>query len=90
MSAIVFGSKKCLIRITRKLMDSNFTNIIFLDSGTHEPDIPVVSLIPFVDFLFLGKNSHESANLERLLIKAKASAVPVIKEERIGQRVSFA
>ena len=30
MSAIIFGSKKSLMRITNKLIDSNISNIIFL------------------------------------------------------------
>ena len=89
MSAIIFGSKKSLMRITNKLIDSNFTNIIFLDSGNNKHDIPMVSFLAFVDFLLLGSDSHESPHLESMLIEAKASAVPVIKEERICQRVSF-
>ena len=89
MSAIIFGSKKSLMRITNKLIDSNLSNIIYFDSGENEIDIPMLSLLPFVDFLFLGSDSHESPHHERMLIEAKASAVPVIKEERIGQRVSF-
>ena len=92
MSAIIFGSKKSLMRITGKLMDSNFTNIFFLDSGKNKPDIPMVSLLAFVDFLLLGSDSHESPHLERILIEAKSRPVPVIpviKEEGIAQRVFF-
>ena len=89
MSVIIFGSKKSFMRITNKLIDSNLSNIIFIDSGKNEIDIPILSLLSFVHFLFLGSDSHESPYLESMLIEAKASAVPVIKEELICQRVSF-
>ncbi|HHT9106755.1 MAG TPA: hypothetical protein ACFYD7_12920 [Candidatus Wujingus californicus] len=47
-------------------------------------DISVIALVPFVDFVILGKDAHYLPYLNQIVEEARTRRIPVLPEERIA------
>jgi hypothetical protein len=85
MSAIVLSSVKRFIEMSSKLEDIGVKNIHFYNSQNNdELTTPMVSLIPFVDFVVLGKDAHCSPHMNKVVEEALARNIPVVSEDCLG------
>lgn len=85
MSVMVLSSVKRFIEMSPRLEDIGVKNIHFYNSKNNdELTTPMISLVPFVDCVILGKDAHCSALMTRVVEEALARHIPVVSEDCIG------
>ncbi len=85
MSAMIISSLDRFIGMARKLEGYGVTNIhLCYAKNNGEVDISVIALVPFVDFVILGKDAHYLPYLNRIVNEARLRSIPVLTEERIA------
>jgi hypothetical protein len=86
MSTIVLSSMEKFFSMSKKLQDMGVSNINFYSSESNrEANTPMVSLVPFVDFVLLGEDAHHSPRFHRLIDEARSRHIPVITEDCIDK-----
>lgn len=85
MSAMIISSLDRFIDMARKLEDYGVTNIhLCYARNSGNMDISVIALVPFVDFVILGKDAHYLPYLSQIVKEAQLRHIPVLPEERIA------
>ena len=85
MSAMIISSLDRFIGMARKLEESGVTNIhLCYAKNSGDLDTSVIALVPFVDFVILGKDAHYSPYLNQIIEEARTRRIPVLPEERIA------
>ncbi|MCF6154492.1 MAG: hypothetical protein E3K36_04405 [Candidatus Brocadia sp.] len=85
MSAMIISSLDRFIGMARKLETYGVTNIhLCYAKSTDDLDISVIALVPFVDFVILGKDAHYLPYLNQIVKEAQLRHIPVLPEERIA------
>lgn len=85
MSAIVLSSAEGFVGLSKKLEKLEIDNIHFYNSKSHgNAGTPVIAIVPFVDFVILGKDADVSPHLTKVVDEAFARHIPVIYEECLG------
>jgi len=80
MRIMVISSVERFIDILPKLEDLRVSNIYFYNAKTNKDlNVPVITLIPFVDVVVVGKDAH-CFHINRIIEEAKDRHVPVINE----------
>lgn len=84
MSAMIISSLDRFIAMARKLEDYGATNLhLCYAKDNSDLDISVIALVPFVDFVILGKDAHYLPYLSQIVREAQLRRIPVLPEERI-------
>lgn len=84
MSAMIISSLDRFIGMARKLEDCGVTNIHFCYAkNSGDLDISVIALVPFVDFVILGKDANYLPYLNQIVEEARTRRIPVLPEERM-------
>jgi ABC-type uncharacterized transport system substrate-binding protein len=82
MSAMVISSVKRFVEMSPKLEELGIQNIHFYNSQNGEDlNTPIISLVPFVDFVVLGKDANLSRHLSKVMDEAFARHIPVLSED---------
>lgn len=85
MSAMIISSLDRFIGMARKLEDYGVTNIhLCYAKNNGDLDISVIALVPFVDFVILGKDAHYLPYLNQIVKEAQLRHIPVLPEEQIA------
>lgn len=85
MSAMVISSVEVFSKMSKRLEDIGISNIHFYNSKSNkELSIPMIALMPFMDFVILGKDTHcSSSSYRQVILEAQARDIPVITQECI-------
>lgn len=90
MSAMVISSVKRFIEMSPRLEYLGIENIHFYNSAKKaDVDAPMVALVPFVDFVILGKDANLAPYFVRIVDEAVARHIPVLSEECINNSNIF-
>lgn len=90
MSAMVISSVRKFIEMSTRLEDLGFKNIHFYNSKSEgDIDTPMVALVPFVDFVILGKDAGLASYLPKIVDEAVARHIPVLSEECLNNSYIF-
>ena len=89
MSAMVLSSIKRFIEMSPRLEDLGVQNIHFYNSQNDCALNPMISLVPFVDVVVLGKDAHLSRHLKKVIDEAIARHVPVFSEDCLHEMKNF-
>ncbi|MCD5411847.1 MAG: hypothetical protein LRZ90_03300 [Thermodesulfovibrionales bacterium] len=82
MSTMIVSGFKRFNKMLRTLEDIGISNVYFYDvHNGEELTTPIISLIPFVDVVVLGRDAHFSPHFHRIIDEANARRIPVISEE---------
>lgn len=81
MSALVVSNIKSFIRISRKLEDIGISNIHFYNSMNGSPDIPMLSLIPFIDLVVVDGSAGSCPYMKKVREEAEARHIYVVSDE---------
>lgn len=85
MSAMIISSLDRFIGMARKLEEYGVTNIhLCYAKSNGDLDMTVIALVPFVDFVILGKDAHYLPYLSQIIKEAQLRHIPVLPEERIA------
>lgn len=82
MSAMVLSSAKRFAEISTLLEAYGIKNIHFYNPKNDcNLNTPVISLVPFVDVVILGKDAGLFNHLSKIIDEARARHIPVISDE---------
>lgn len=85
MSAMIISSLERFIGMAQKLEDFGVTNIHFCYAKNNgDLDTSLIAFVPFVDFVILGKDTHRSPHINRIIKEAETRRIPVLPEDRIA------
>ena len=86
MSAMVISSIKTFIEMSPKLEEVGVRNIHFYNSKSGDVhDAPMVSLVPFVDLVVLGKDANLSPQINKIVKEALDRHIPLVTEDCLGE-----
>jgi len=90
MSAMVISSIKEFIEMSESLEKLGFENIHFYNSKNNGYlNTPIVSLLPFVDYVILSKDAGFSGDLARIIDEAISRNIPVLSEDCLHHVKNF-
>ena len=82
MSAMVISSISRLVGMLHKLQEAGVSNIHFYNlKNSGDLNTPIVSLVPFMDIIVLGKDADLSPQLNQVMDEAIARHIPVLSEK---------
>lgn len=62
---MVISSSERFTGMSKKLRNIGISSIHFYDSESLEPDVPMLALVPLVDFVILGRTHSNQCTLTR-------------------------
>lgn len=90
MCAMILSSVKRFIEISPQLESLGIKNIHFYNSTNNEKlTTPMLSLVPFVDVVVLGRDAYCSPLMNRVVEEALARHIPIFSEESLKEMTSF-
>ncbi len=90
MSAMVISSVTGFVGMSKKLEEIGIKNIHFYNSiNNDELTTPMITLMPFMDVVVLGKDADCSHDMARLVDEAMARHIPVVSEECLNELKNF-
>jgi hypothetical protein len=90
MSAIVISSIQRFIEMSPRLEELGIDHIHFYNSKRdNDLNTPMVALVPFVDFVVLGKDANLSRHLSKVMDEAFARHIPVLSEDCLHDMKNF-
>lgn len=81
MSALVISKMNNFIGISKKLEEMGVSNIHFYNSMNERTDIPMLSIMPFMDMVVLDDSSDSCSYMDKVREEAEARHIYVVNKE---------